>query len=198
MPPEATTDALGFLAQHEVVHASRATGGRRVFHWSADAYPANHVSLRSVGWDNVVIIELGTDRTLAEMDFRSAHTMLHEQAIYQHEGEQYQVERFDYDNHKAYVRKVAPDYFTDAMTYVRVNVIQEDQGARHGRGAARGHGRGERHREGGGLQEDQVPHPRERGLRRRDAARDADAHHLALAHRAGDRGALACARPGPR
>jgi DEAD/DEAH box helicase domain-containing protein len=129
VPAESTTEALGFLAQHEVVHPSGGEGGRRVFHWSADAYPANHVSLRSVGWDNVVIIELGTDRTLAEMDFRSAHTMLHEQAIYQHEGEQYQVERFDYENHKAYVRKVAPDYFTDAMTYVRVNVLQEDQGA---------------------------------------------------------------------
>lgn len=129
VPAESTTDALGFLAQHEVVHPTPGPQGKKMFHWSADAYPANHVSLRSVGWDNVVIIELGTDRTLAEMDFRSAHTMLHEQAIYQHEAEQYQVERFDYDNHKAYVRKVEPDYFTDAMTYVRVNVIQQDQGA---------------------------------------------------------------------
>ncbi|HEX8537671.1 MAG TPA: Zn-binding domain-containing protein, partial [Cystobacter sp.] len=129
VPAESTADALGYLAQHEVVHPTPGPEGRKMFHWSSDAYPANHVSLRSVGWDNVVIIELGTDRTLAEMDFRSAHTMLHEQAIYQHEAEQYQVERFDYDNHKAYVRKVAPDYFTDAMTYVRVNVIQEDQGA---------------------------------------------------------------------
>jgi len=129
VPPESTAEALGFLAQHEVVHATVGEAGRRVFHWSTDAYPANHVSLRSVGWDNVVIIERGTDRTLAEMDFRSAHTMLHEQAIYQHEGEQYQVEKFDHENHKAFVRKVAPDYFTDAMTYVRVHVIQEDQGA---------------------------------------------------------------------
>ncbi|WP_228559751.1 MULTISPECIES: DEAD/DEAH box helicase [Myxococcus] len=129
VPPESTTEALGFLAQHEVVHPTVGEAGRRVFHWSTDAYPANHVSLRSVGWDNVVIIEKGTDRTLAEMDFRSAHTMLHEQAIYQHEAEQYQVERFDYENHKAFVRKVAPDYFTDAMTYVRVHVIQEDQAA---------------------------------------------------------------------
>ncbi|WP_240360467.1 DEAD/DEAH box helicase [Pyxidicoccus caerfyrddinensis] len=129
VPPESTAEALGFLAQHEVVHPTVGEAGKRVFHWSTDAYPANHVSLRSVGWDNVVIIERGTDRTLAEMDFRSAHTMLHEQAIYQHEGEQYQVEQFDYENHKAYVRKVAPDYFTDAMTYVRVHVIQEDQAA---------------------------------------------------------------------
>ncbi|WP_199727831.1 DEAD/DEAH box helicase [Corallococcus sp. CA049B] len=130
VPVENTTEALDFLTQHQVVHPSQAPeGGRRMFHWSSDAYPAHHVSLRSVGWDNVVVIERGTDKTLAEMDFRSAHTQLHEQAIYQHDSEQYQVELLDLENHKAFVRKVAPDYFTDAMTNVRVSVIQEDQGA---------------------------------------------------------------------
>jgi DEAD/DEAH box helicase domain-containing protein len=59
------------------------------------------------------------------MDWRGAHTMLHEQAIYQHDGETYQVERFDYENHKAYVRRVDPDYYTDAMTYTQVSVIEE-------------------------------------------------------------------------
>ena len=129
-----TTDALGFLAQRQVLHEA---GG--VFHWAADAYPANNVSLRSVGWDNVVIVDVGDVRTsdprrgehvkegrsFAEMDWRGAHTMLHEQAIYQHDGETYQVERFDYENHKAYVRKVDPDYYTDAMTYTQVSVIEE-------------------------------------------------------------------------
>jgi DEAD/DEAH box helicase domain-containing protein len=127
VPPAATSDALQFLARHEVLHAAPSQSGRSLFHWSSDAYPANNVSLRSVGWDNVVIIELATQRTLGEMDWRSAHTMLHEQAIYQHDAEQYQVERFDHPNHKAYVRKVEPDYFTDAMTYTRVEVIEEDQ-----------------------------------------------------------------------
>ena len=42
----------------------------------------------------------------------------------QHEGEQYQVERLDFENHKAYVRKVEPDYFTTAMTYTRVEVLE--------------------------------------------------------------------------
>ena len=51
--------------------------------------------------------------------------MLHAQAIYQHDGECWQVERFDYENHKAFVRKVAPDYWTDAMTYVQVSVLEE-------------------------------------------------------------------------
>jgi DEAD/DEAH box helicase domain-containing protein len=118
-PPE-TAEALGFLVRHRVLH--EASGA---FHWAADAYPANNVSLRSVGWDNVVIIDAEHDRSIAELDWRSAHTMLHEQAIYQHDGQCWQVERFDHDNHKAFVRRVEPDYWTDAMTYVQVSIIEE-------------------------------------------------------------------------
>ena len=115
-----TSSALEFLAQHKVVHENGGT-----FHWAADAYPANNVSLRSIGWDNVVIIDREHDKTLAEIDWRGAHTMVHEQAIYQHDGECWQVELFDYENHKAFVRKVKPDYWTDAMTYTTVNVLEE-------------------------------------------------------------------------
>ncbi len=67
----------------------------------------------------------GAPEALAEIDWRGAHTMLHEQAIYQHDGECWQVERFDYENHKAFVRKVEPDYYTDAMTYVQVALLEE-------------------------------------------------------------------------
>jgi DEAD/DEAH box helicase domain-containing protein len=115
-----TDEALGFLVRHSVLHESGGT-----YHWAADAYPANDVSLRSVGWDNVVIIDVERDRSIAELDWRSAHTMLHEQAIYQHDGECWQVERFDHENHKAFVRKVEPDYWTDAMTYVQVAILEE-------------------------------------------------------------------------
>ncbi|MDB4977411.1 MAG: ATP-dependent helicase, box family [Myxococcaceae bacterium] len=124
-----TTEALDFLAQHQLLHPVPGASGARVFHWASDAYPANHVSLRSLSWDNFVVIDLDRDKTIAEMDFRSTHTMLHVQAIYQHEGEQYQVERLDFENHKAYVRKVEPDYFTTAMTYTKVEVIEEQQTA---------------------------------------------------------------------
>jgi DEAD/DEAH box helicase domain-containing protein len=122
---EETADALGFLASHQVLHEVNGT-----FHWAADSYPANDVSLRSIGWDNVVIIDVAKDVSFAEIDWRGAHTMLHEQAIYQHDGECWQVERFDYENHKAFVRKVAPDYYTDAMTYTQVSVIEESAQSR--------------------------------------------------------------------
>ena len=185
---EATTEALGFLTQHQVVHPSPGAEGTPVFHWSADAYPANHVSLRSVGWDNVVIIELGTDRTLAEMDFRSAHTMLHEQAIYQHEAEQYQVERSTSRTTRPTCARSAPDYFTDAMTYMRVNVIRERSGARRigRRTLALGRRRGERHREGGRLQEDRSTPTRTSATARCNLPEMQMHTTVVLAHRAGD------------
>ncbi|RYZ64678.1 MAG: DUF1998 domain-containing protein, partial [Proteobacteria bacterium] len=115
---DATEETLDYLVHNQVLFDTGKT-----YRWASDAYPANNVSLRSVGWDNVVIIDLEHDKTIAEIDFRGAHTMVHEQAIYQHDGETWQVERFDYENHKAYVKRVDPDYFTDAMTYVQVKVL---------------------------------------------------------------------------
>lgn len=143
VPPDAVADALGYLVTHDVVHRAPGRDGKHVYHWATDAYPASHVSLRSLGWDNFVIIDLDTDKTIAEMDWRATHTMLHVQAIYQHEGEQYQVERLDFENHKAFIRKVAPDYYTTAMTYTRIAITHEDDGAvvkLGARGLAVGHG----------------------------------------------------------
>ncbi len=124
--PDATRDALRWLVENGVVH--EVPGPKTRWHWTADVYPATHVPLRSVSWDNVVIVEQRAetdDKTLAELDWRAAQTMLHEQAIYQHDGRQYQVERFDFENHKAFIRLVEPDYYTEAMTYAKVAVLEE-------------------------------------------------------------------------
>lgn len=129
VPADAVEDALRFLTDHRVLQPSEGRHGVRTYHWASDAYPANAVSLRSPTWDNFVIVERPDQKTIAEMDFRSTHTMLHEQAIYQHDGRQYQVEFLDYDNHKAFVRRVEPDYYTTAMTHVKVAVLAEEMNA---------------------------------------------------------------------
>ncbi len=56
------------------------------FHWMADTYPAEDVSLRSAAPDNVVIIDksLPGGRVIGEMDLFSAQEMLHDDAIYIH------------------------------------------------------------------------------------------------------------------
>lgn len=126
LPVDSIADALGFLAEHRVLQPVTGAQGKTLYHWASDAYPANGISLRSYGWDNTVIIDVERELTIAEMDWAATHTMLHEQAIYQHDGEQFQVERLDLPNHKAFVRKVEPDYYTTAMTHVKVQVLQED------------------------------------------------------------------------
>ncbi len=113
-----TKEALDYLVRQGLLHQS---GGQ--YSWTGDTSPASHVSLRSVSWDNFIIVDIEQERTLAELDFRSTHTMLHEQAIYQHDAAQYQVERLDYANHKAFVRRVEPDYFTTALTHSKVTVL---------------------------------------------------------------------------
>lgn len=125
VPPETVGDGLDFLADNRVLAVNEGPKGK-TWHWASDAYPASHVSLRSIGWDNFVIIDLDTDKNMAEMDFRSTHTMLHEQAIYQHDAGQYQVERLDYENHKAYVRRVEPDYYTTAEIRTKVTITEQD------------------------------------------------------------------------
>ena len=95
------------------------------YHWTHDAYPADTVSLRSVTSDNFVIIDItGVPNVIGEVDFSSALTTVHEKAIYLHGGEQYHVERLDFKERKAYVKRVDVDYYTDAIRYTQVRVLE--------------------------------------------------------------------------
>lgn len=61
------------------------------------------------------------------MDRFSAMTLLHEEAIYLHEGVQFQVEKLDWEEKKAFVREVEVDYFTDANLAVQLRVLEIDK-----------------------------------------------------------------------
>jgi DEAD/DEAH box helicase domain-containing protein len=110
------------------------------WHWTQDSYPADATSLRSVSSDNFVVVDItGEPEVIAEVSFSTALTTLHEKAIYLHEARQYHVERFDYDERKAYVKHVDCDYYTDAIDYTQVKVLEEAEGEALG-GARRVHG----------------------------------------------------------
>src|SRR5258707_1473704 len=95
------------------------------YHWTHEAYPENTVSLRSVTSDNFVIIDItGEPNVIGEVDFSSALTTVHEKAIYLHGGEQYHVEHLDFKERKAYVKRVDVDYYTDAIRYTQVRVLE--------------------------------------------------------------------------
>ena len=98
------------------------------WHWSADAFPAEGVSLRSANADNVVIVDVTRGASVVgEMDQFSAPVFLHEEAIYLHEGMQYHVDRLDWEEKKAYVRPVKVDYYTDANLAVSIKVLETFQ-----------------------------------------------------------------------
>ncbi len=119
--PHDTADMCQFLEELKLLHHSAGS-----WHWTSDTYPADAVSLRAVTSDNFVVVDItGEHNVIAEVSFPTALVTLHEKAIYLHEARQYQVERFDYDGRKAYVRRVDCDYFTDAIDYTQVKELEE-------------------------------------------------------------------------
>jgi DEAD/DEAH box helicase domain-containing protein len=64
---------------------------------------------------------------IGETDFTSGPATLHPKAIYIVEGRLFQVEKFDFEGRKAYVREIDCDYYTDAITYTRVTVLETFQ-----------------------------------------------------------------------
>ncbi|WHY75836.1 DEAD/DEAH box helicase [Neobacillus sp. WH10] len=100
------------------------------WYWMNDSFPAHNISLRSASQENVIIVDqsdVANVKVIGEMDRFSAMTLLHDEAIYLHQGTQFQVERLDWDEKKAFVREVDVDYFTDANLAVQLKVLEEDK-----------------------------------------------------------------------
>ncbi|WP_170007051.1 DEAD/DEAH box helicase [Bacillus fonticola] len=118
-------ECLDYLEEERVLYRN----GDKMY-WMTDAFPAHNVSLRSASQENVVIIDQTNTphhQIIGEMDRFSALTLLHEEAIYLHQGIQYQVETLDWEEKKAYVREVNVDYFTDANLAVSLDVLEVDK-----------------------------------------------------------------------
>jgi DEAD/DEAH box helicase domain-containing protein len=112
-------EILKYLEEDQLVHHSKDK-----WYYTSEAYPADGISLRSISSDNFVVVD-ATERTkaIAEVDFTSALTTLHPKAIYICEGEQYFVEELDYEQRKAYVKKTDVDYYTDAIDYTKIKIL---------------------------------------------------------------------------
>jgi DEAD/DEAH box helicase domain-containing protein len=105
------------------------------FHWSSETYPADHISLRTVTSDNFLVIDTTSRdaaqvkrrQIIAEVDWKSAFAMIYPKAIYMLEGDPFEVQELHYreDEEKvAYVKRVAVDYFTDAISAKGVWILQ--------------------------------------------------------------------------
>ena len=117
-------DVLGILQESGLVHRSGGEDAAGQWHWTSESYPANAVSLRSVSSDNFVITDHTSGaKVIGETDFTSALSTLHPKAIYMVEGRIFQVEELDFVGRKAHVREVDCDYYTTAITYTKVTIL---------------------------------------------------------------------------
>lgn len=118
---EPLEEILAYLAEKGVL---RRAGDR--WHWIADAYPAEHVPLRTADPDNFTVVDVteGQARVIAEVDFDSAPTTIHQGAIYMVESLPYHVDRLDWEAKKAFVRSVKAEHYTQAITYSKVRVLE--------------------------------------------------------------------------
>ena len=133
------TDVRELLRLFEDDGSATHSAGR--WFWSRQAFPAEEVHLRRTLADNVVIIDTSHPRpqVIGEMDQFTAPVLLHEEAVYLHEGAQFHVDRLDWEEKKAYVRPVEVDYYTDALASVTVRVLDTFCGP-DGDGVSRSHG----------------------------------------------------------
>jgi DEAD/DEAH box helicase domain-containing protein len=118
-------NVLEVLEESGFVHRTSGDGADGQWQWTNESYPADAVSLRSISSDNFVVIDTtsGAD-VIGETSFTSGPATLHEKAIYLVEGVLYQVEKLDFVGRKAYVRRIDCDYYTDAITYSKVKILE--------------------------------------------------------------------------
>ena len=153
-------DVLKLLAEEGTVQPFSTSGhpakrGDVRWLWSGASYPSRQVHLRSVDGDPVVIQTTsdhpendttnaslrssGTSTVIGEVEATGAPLLVHEGAVYIHEGQNYLVERLDLDEHLAWVRPANVDFYTEAITATEIQELSV-HGSRVSGGAQLGHG----------------------------------------------------------
>jgi len=126
-----TQEILEYLEENFVIHRADDK-----WHWMAETYPAEAISLRSAAEENVVIIDRtkSKERVIGEIDLFAAQLMVHDDAIYMHESQQYHVDKLDWERKKAFVHEVSVDHYTDAelKSDLKVLDISEEAESAHG------------------------------------------------------------------
>lgn len=106
--------------------------------WNGEGYPATRISLRTTGSETVTIqveesvagkqsVAVNTQslhtQVIGQVDQASATLLLHEGAIYLHEGHSYQVNRLDMASALAQVTPVTVDFYTQAATETQIDIL---------------------------------------------------------------------------
>jgi len=124
---EQDLDIFGPAARMVVDDLTRAGRLRRRpagwFSMRRDAAAA--LGLRGAGLAPIRVVERGTGRLVGTVDEPSAHLIVHEGAVYVHQGDSYLVQTLDLDDRVALVEPGEPGYTTTAKTATEVEIRGE-------------------------------------------------------------------------
>ena len=116
-PANKVGEYLSLLQKYGKLHFSEDK-----FYWMDESYPANEISLRNMGANEFVLQESG--KVIGIVDENSAYWMVHPQAVYLHDGDSYIVQKFDLENHIAYLRREDCAYYTQANSKTDFELIK--------------------------------------------------------------------------
>jgi DEAD/DEAH box helicase domain-containing protein len=92
--------------------------------WTRRERAADRADIRGTGGAPVQVVEAATGRLLGTVDEPSAHTHVHDGAVYLHQGESYVVQTLDLHDSVALVEAAAPDYSTTARDITDIQVLE--------------------------------------------------------------------------
>ena len=117
-----TTEYLDYLVTANLLHKAGAK-----YYWVSDDYPSRNTSLRSSAAQSILLKAEDDDSTvvIGEVDYNSGLWMVHQGAIYIHDGETYHVDELDLDHSLAILSPCIEDYLTEPILSTQVEVISE-------------------------------------------------------------------------
>ena len=115
-------ELLGTLAARGVLR-SRPTG----WYWTMTESAHELTDLRGSGGEPVRIVESGSGVLLGTVDAASAHTQVHDGAVYLHQGTNFVVDTLDVERAVAFVHREDPLHSTHPQTTSTLRIRQTDR-----------------------------------------------------------------------
>jgi DEAD/DEAH box helicase domain-containing protein len=94
------------------------------WYWTRRQRATELADIRGAGGSPVNVVERATGELLGTVDEPSAHTMVHDGAVYLHQGDTFVVDALDLDAKTALVTRGEPDYTTFAREVTDISVVE--------------------------------------------------------------------------
>jgi DEAD/DEAH box helicase domain-containing protein len=129
MEADELAQVMDFLAREGETSFSGGT-----YRWIAAGAPARELSLRTAGSSRLLVVDASGGGVIEEIELARAVRTLHPKAIVQHAGAQYEVREIDFEGGTVTVGEVSCDYYTEPIVEEKLDVIDEHDSEKIGRG----------------------------------------------------------------